>query len=493
MTEKKTSRHEDVANRIVSLIAEGAYKVGDRIPSLRELADSLRVSVNTVREAYAHLEERRYIEARSQSGYFVLNRPEVARLGEPHPATMDPDRVSLCRIYCAYQELGTAPEDACGLGIATLAQDMWPLERLQKATVDAVRLRGSEALHYQLGPGYGPLREQIAITGLSGGSRLSPDEIIVTSGCQEAIYLALSVITRPGDTVAVESPIYFNLLKLMEHLGLKVLEIPCSPVDGMHIETLRFALDQYDVKAVLTIANYHNPTGSLMPDGRKEELVSMLSRRGIPLIEDDIYGELCFSGERPRTCQSFDRDGTVLLCSSFSKTISPGLRIGWISPGRWRREIEELKTLINLGSSSIPQIATALLLQDGGFQRHVRRLRSSLREKMSALRAATLEHFPEGTVASDPAGGMVLWVALPDGKNTRELYKRALERDIVIAPGSMFSLQGRFSSMLRLNAGVWGPATAGRIAELGSLAADLPGSGSSAAGSAGAGTEGKAV
>lgn len=458
---------------MIGLIEGGAYKCGEKLPSLRDLAVSLKVSLNTVRDAYARLEEQRYIQAVPQSGYFVIPRRGMSEPIRPDPVAMDPEQVSLCRIYRAFQENGITEEDSGGLAIASFSSEMWPIERLQKCTVDAVRLHGKESFDYQMVPGFSPLREQIAIHGLSGGSRLSPDQILITSGCQEAIYLALASITSSGDTVAVESPIYFNLLKQMEALRLKVLEIPCSPEDGMHLETLVFALDHYAVKAVLTIANFHNPTGSLMRDAKKAELVELLSRRGIPLIEDDIYGDLNFGPERPRTCQSFDTDGTVLYCSSFSKTISPGLRIGWIAPGRWHAPVENLKNLINLGAASIPQVATALFLQDGGFSRHLRRTRQLLKDKMTAMRESVLTHFPSGTTVTDPAGGMVLWVSLPDEIRSRELYRLAMDRGIVIAPGPVFSLQNRFASQIRLNAGVWGPATDAKIGVLGELARDL--------------------
>jgi len=470
------TRYEDVASRIEDLIESGAYKCGEKIPSLRELSDSLGVGVNTVREAYARLEERRFIEASPQSGYYVIPRPATPARScpGPDPESMDPREVSLCRVYGAFMERGN-DADACGLAIATLSEDMWPVERFQKCAVDAVRLHGRECIEYMLAPGYAPLREQLAINGLSGGSRLSPDGIIVTSGCQESIYLALTALTSPGDTVAVESPMYFNFLNMLESLRLKVLEIPCSIGEGMHLETLRFALDRYPVAAVITIANFHNPTGSLMPDGKKEELVRLLSERGIPLVEDDIYGELSFGPDRPRTCRSFDDDGTVLYCSSVSKTISPGIRIGWIEPGRWHDRVETAKNLVNLGASSIPQIATALFFQEGAYTRHIRRVRSRLSEKMSALRASVLTLFPSGTTVSDPQGGMVLWVSLPGKVDAMDLYRLALSRGIVIAPGTLFSLQDRFTSNIRLNAGIWTTSTEGKIGVLGELVGELLG------------------
>jgi DNA-binding transcriptional MocR family regulator len=473
MEEKRVSRYEDLARRLVELIGSGVYKRGERLPSIRELAASFGVSVNTAREAYELLEKKRYVEAVPQSGYYVRDSEPVASCVVPDPAAMDPDQNSLCRIYSALQESGDVGEDSCGLAIATLSNDLWPTERLQKSFVDAVRLYPRESVSYQMAPGYGPLREQIAAYGLRSGARLLPDRIVITSGCQESVYLAMAALVSPGDTVAVESPMYFNFLSLLERFHLKILEIPCSPEEGMHLETLAFALDNYDVSAVFTIANFHNPTGSLMSDAKKAELVRMLSAREIPLIEDDVYGDLHFGDDRPRPCKAFDTDGTVLYCSSFSKTISPGLRVGWIEPGRWYSEIESLKMQINLGAASVPQVATTLFLKDGGFARHLRRLRGEVAFRARSLRASVLAHFPEGTTVSDPAGGMVLWVSLPDGVSSRELYRLALDRKIMIAPGHVFSLQNRFESQLRLNAGVWENSTDAKIEILGNLAKSL--------------------
>jgi DNA-binding transcriptional MocR family regulator len=478
MEDKRVILYEDLARRLIDLIGEGAYRKGDRLPSIRELSESFGVSVNTVREAYALLENKRYIEAVPQSGYYVSDRTHIPSPVEPDPAAMDPEQSSICRIFSAMQKSGDVDEDSCGLSIAYYSMKLCPTERLQKSVVDAVRLHPEESMHYQMAPGYGPLREQIAIHGLSSGTRMAPDRIVVTSGCQEAIYLALAAVVSAGDTVAVESPVYFNLLNMLEGFHANVLEIPCSSEEGMSLETLEFALGQYRVSAVITIANFHNPTGSLMSDEKKAALVRMLSARGIPLIEDDIYGDLSYGCEnrgmeRPRTCKSFDTDGTVMYCSSFSKTLSPGLRLGWIEPGRWYDKVVNLKTLMNLGASSIPQIAVTLFLQDGGFSRHLRRLRVQLGERMTSLRTSVLAHFPEGTRVTNPAGGLVLWVSLPDGVSARELYCQSLDRKIMICPGHVFSLQKRFESQIRLNAGVWEEGTDEKIRIVGKLAKDL--------------------
>jgi DNA-binding transcriptional MocR family regulator len=357
---------------------------------------------------------------------------------------------------------------------------LWPSERLQRCVTDAVRLHPLDAFDYQMVPGYAPLREQIAIHGLASETRMRPDRIIVTCGCQESIYLALEALTSPGDTVAVESPVYFSVLDILARFRLKVLEIPCTPPDGMHLETLAFALDHYTVSAVLTIANFHNPTGCLMPDGKKKELVRMLAARGVPLIEDDVYGDLSYGEdgglrgrERPRSCKSFDSAGNVLYCSSFSKTVSPGLRVGWIEAGKAHDRVEQAKSLINLGASSLAQVSASLFLKDGNFPRYLRQLRLRLAANMRDLRESVLRYFPEGTTVSDPSGGLVVWVEMPGNTSSMDLYRKALERNIMIAPGRVFSLCSRFENRFRLNAGVWEPVTDAVIRELAGIADSL--------------------
>lgn len=477
MESKRIARYEILADRLAELIASGAYRRGARLPSIRELARDFGVSVNTARDAYALLERRRYVEAFPQRGYFVADRETVAPVSVPDPTAMNPERFSICSIYGASQKTGDFEEDSSGLAIATLSRRLWPVERLQRHAVDAARIFPVDSFDYQMSPGYPLLREQIAIHGLASGTRLIPENLVVTSGCQEALYLALSAVASPGAAVAIESPVYFNLIDMLGSLGLRILEIPTSEESGMSLAALEFVLDEYRVAAVLTIANFNNPIGSCMSDEGKASLVRLCASRGIPLIEDDVYGDLNFETrgvERPRTCKSFDRDGGVLYCSSFSKTLSPGLRVGWIEAGRWRAQVEKRKTIVNIGASSIAEVTAALYLREGGFSRHLRRLRSALADNVSALRASILEHFPEGTTVTDPRGGMVLWIGLPDGVSSMELYRLALARKIMIAPGRVFSLRDRFESRFRLNAGVWEPGTGEKIRELGALARTLP-------------------
>jgi DNA-binding transcriptional MocR family regulator len=322
-------------------------------------------------------------------------------------------------------------------------------------------------------PGYERLRVQIARRALVAGISSGPDDIMVTSGCVEAVYLALRVTCRAGDTIAVESPFYFNFLQMIAELGLKALEIPSTPRDGISIEALRYAIEQNKISTCLIIANFGNPLGSLMPDERKRELVELLANHNIPLIEDDIYGDLTFGNERPTAAKSFDRSNLVIYCSSFSKTLAPGYRVGWAIGGLFQAEMERLKMMMNIASSSPPQLALAEFLANGGYDHHLRSIRKIHARNISQMADAVARYFPEGTRITHPSGGFILWVEMPAGADAIKLYHRALEHQISIVPGPLFSLSNKYGNHIRLSAAQWDDKIEQGIKTLGMLANEL--------------------
>lgn len=463
-----TTRYEQVAERVVRLISNGVLKPGDRVPSLRQLSKELNVSLNTVKEAYWRLEDRNYIVAVPQSGFYVKQRSALETPSDkPDPALLDPQEVSLCRIYGAFQEAGRCTPEV-SLAIATLDPEMWPREKMGRFMQETVRENQGEAYNYQMSPGYAPLRDQIARHSLACGLDLRPEEILITNGCHEAVFLALMAACRPGDTVVLESPIYFSLLDLLLQLGLRVIEIPACDVEGINLETLRYVLENHPVRAMFSISNFNNPLGFSMPGWKKKQLVRLLAEYQIPLVEDDIYGDLGFE-HRPTTCKTYDNKGNVLLCSSFSKTLAPGLRVGWIVPGRYYDQVIKLKTLLNIATASINQIAVAKFLREGGYERHLRTVRKQLQVHLSAMRAAILNWFPQGTRVTQPEGGVLLWVELPSQVDTSLVYKEALAQGIMIAPGRLFSISTNLSHCMRLNAGIWKPRVEQAIQTLGNI------------------------
>lgn len=466
--------YEELADRITAMIDRGALKVGDRLPSVRKLSRQEGVSAATVVQAYAHLENRGTIEARPQSGHYVSSRSETAveepRLMKASNTVCRPSvQEQIMKVYRSGSDRSFLP-----LGAAYLSPELLPMEKLGRAMSLVARTAGEVGVSYDAPPGNILFRRAVARRSLGWGAPLKADDIVATVGAMEALHLCLRATTKPGDTIALESPGYYGLLTLVESLGLRVVEIPVHPRNGMDLDALEDALRRHKIKAVLCVPNFNNPTGSLMPDENKRALVEMLARREIPLIEDDVYGDLYFGAARPRPAKAFDRDGLVLLCGSFSKTIAPGYRAGWAAPGRFRDRVELLKFAHTLANATLPQLAIAEFLANGGYDHHLRTVRRKLADGVAQTRDAIAEKFPEGTRVSRPQGGFVLWVELPGNVDARELQRRLFQKGISIAPGPIFSAKQRFTSCVRINAGnTWSSAIVRGLETVGSIAAEM--------------------
>ncbi|SFN28659.1 aminotransferase-like domain-containing protein [Marinobacter pelagius] len=458
--------YSQVADQLQALIQEGVYRQGDRLPGVRVLSRQFGVSISTVLQAHQTLEARGYLEARERSGYFVRlpvqDVPEPSMLkhrSRPVPVTAREMTLDLC----ADEQKRMVP-----LATAIPHPDYLPVRQIQQSTLWAAR-RGLETLDYAF-PGKESFRRQIAQRMAAIGVPVTPDDILATNGAQEAIILALRAVTQPGDIVAVESPSFPGILQALEVVGLRVIEIPTHPSEGLSLEGLELALEQWPLKACVVVTNHSNPMGARMSDERKKQLVSMLAAADVPLIEDDIYGDLYHTGERPRPAKAFDRADNVIYCSSFSKTISPGLRLGWMIPGRHMASARQHKYFVNLATSSIPQLAVAHFLEQGGYDRYLRSARQHYREATERMRSAVARSFPEGTAVSRPQGGFVLWVQLPEGVSGTEVYQRARAENINVAPGLMFSTTNKFDNCLRLNGGnPWTGTIEKAVARLGAL------------------------
>jgi DNA-binding transcriptional MocR family regulator len=469
--------YDHVAAEIADLIARGTYAPGDRIPSIRALSRKLRVSINTVMEAYAQLEARRLVEARPQSGYYVS-----CRLAEPEegPGTRGPRQ----KLAATEVALGTGPLEVMQtlaapglvpLGSSVPNSELLPVDKLGRMLASEARRFRNESISYSGAKGLRRLRTQIAKRSLDHGCPLSPDDLVVTSGCVEAVTLALQATCRPGDTVAIGSPVFYTFLNSIQWLGLKLLEIPSTPREGMSVDVLAYALRHNPVHACLLISNFNNPLGSVMPDERKEELVRLLRRREIPLIEDDVYGDLGFGPRRPTSARAYDDAGLVLYCSSFSKTLAPGYRVGWIAPGRYRQKVERLKALFNLATASPTQLAVAEFLTSGGYDRHLRAMRRTYAAQVAEVRAAIAGAFPSGTTVTRPQGGYVVWVELPPKVDALALYEAAVRKGISVAPGTLFTTSDRFRSCIRVSAASWSERIREALRTVGEIACGMAG------------------
>lgn len=398
--------------------------------------------------------------------------PSIARRApSPSRVSLAGDVDDLVRVLIHARGRGLVP-----LGTAHVAPELLPTRKLNAILAAIAREGAGPCATYDELRGLPQLRRQLARRAVTWGTFLEEDDFVTAVGATEALYLSLRAVTKPGDVIAVESPSYFGLLRLIEGHGLRAVEIPTDPRTGLDLDALDDAIRSGPVRAVLAAPNFTNPLGARMPDENKERLVKMLARREIPLIEDDVYGDLAYDGTRPRPAKAFDKEGWVLLCGSVSKTLAPGYRVGWVAPGRFQDAVERQKFAHTVSSPSPTQMAVAEFLAEGGYDRHVRKLRRTLADQTARYREAIAAAFPEGTRVSCPQGGFVLWVEMKDDVKAVELQLRALDRGIAIAPGPIFSARNRFASCVRISTGhPFSEAIERAIRELGRIAHEIKG------------------
>lgn len=430
------------------------FRPGERLPSVRQTCAARRLSPSTVFQAYYLLEARGLIESRARSGYFVSRQPP--RL-PPEPETAsrpDGDSRQVDVSELVFEVLQSAMQrDVMPFGSAFPSPLLFPLDKLGRAAASAAQELDPWSTVDDLTPGLGELRRQISQRYLIDGIDVPAEEIVITNGALEALNLAIGVVTRPGDAVLVESPCFYAALQSLERNGLRAVEVPTHPRDGIDLDALAQAIARHAPRAAWLMPTFHNPLGATMPDERKRALVALLATHGIPLVEDDVYAELHFAAKRPPPAKAYDRDGLVLHCSSFSKCLAPGYRIGWVAAGRFREAIARDKLTTTLNTNVPAQRAISRYLQRGGYDRHLRRLRATLARQQEETIAAVARSFPAGTRVTRAAGGYFAWIELPEGSDALALQRRAVREGISIAPGPIFSASRGFGRCLRLNYG----------------------------------------
>lgn len=462
-----------LAQELRTAIESGALARGERLQSVRAMAKLHGLAPSTVVQALRWLEDGRWIEARERSGFFVCTQRQPT-LAEPVLAEASPRAQAVATGALARQvtEMSLRP-DIVSFGLAAPEAALFDEERIRKALGRAVLRHRATLCSYKLGAGDALLRKAIARHALTLGCTLAPDQLLITNSCTQAMTLSLRAITKPGDTVAVESPCSLGFLEALDLLGLKVVEIPIHPRHGISLDALQLALDTQPIKALLVVPTLSNPMGACMPQTERQRLARMAAAHGLPVIEDVIYNGLAEQDEKRRAVRAFDPSGHVILCGSFSKTVAPGLRLGWVDPGRWRAPILHEAQISGATQVTVVERALADLLNQPGTQAGLRRLRSRMAERIDEARGLIARHFPAGTKVTDPPGGFILWVELPAGSDALLLYQRALAEGICIAPGAAFSASGRFGHCLRLGLGQWSDAHRQALQRLGELAQGL--------------------
>lgn len=460
----------ELARSIERLVEQGTLRAGHRLPSVRRMSLQRDVSISTVLQAYTLLENRGWIEARPQSGYYV--RPQLPTAPEPRMAKpmAKPSYVGVKDLTATVMSLALDPSFV-PLGSACPDPSLFPTKKLARMLAAVGRNDPNLLGRYAMNWAFEPLAREIARRYLQAGCPLSHEELVVTVGCSEALNLSLRAITQPGQTVAVETPAYFGFLETIQSLNLRVLEIPTDPRTGLCLEATRAALAQNDVKALLLMPSFQNPLGSCMTDAKKESLYQLLCEFDVPAIEDDIYGDLHFGERRPKPLKAWDTEGRVLLCSSFGKTLAPSLRVGWCAPGRYLERLRRLKFTNTLGTPVVLQKTVSDFLRNGGYDHHLRSIRRAYHQQLHLFSQAILRFFPAGTRLSRPEGGFILWVEFPAGVDTLALHEAALKHRINTAPGPLFSAKDRYRGCLRISCGVpWTDTIENAIKTIGELA-----------------------
>jgi DNA-binding transcriptional MocR family regulator len=357
------------------------------------------------------------------------------------------------------------------LGSTVTDSELLPVKYFSRILKNISHLELKSMISYSPSEGYPELRRQIALRTVGVLKGIAPEDIIITNGCMEAVALAMLAVARPGDIIAIETPTNFGFLQLLQELGLLVMEVPTDPRYGVNLNELEKIFRRNTIKACLLVPNFHNPLGALMPDDHKKRLVQLISEYEIPLVEDDISAELNFEGQHPLPLKAFDKQGLIVTCSSFSKTLAPGLRIGWvIPPKRFKEKIQNLKAATTVSTSTLDQYLIAQYLAGGAYERHLRRLRNALKKQVVRTALAIQKHFPPETRLAIPNGGTLLWVQLPLSVDGLKVYRKALDHRIAIIPGTVCSNYGQFKNFIQISCGAPyttkvenGIATLGRI------------------------------
>lgn len=451
----KKFRYIALADMIADGIRSGTYRAGEKLPSIRQLHVKTRLSISTVSQALLELEKRGLVYSRPKSGYFVQPlRAAILPSPQTSQPAIKPGKVTINNLAFAILEAMGNP-DILQLGGSVMAPELMPTRELARGikSCSLDRLAGLMAV-YENPMGHAGLRRQVAQRYTTIIKGVQPEEILITNGCFEAVAMSLQAVAGKGDTIIVESPTFPWYLQLIEDLNMLALEIQTDPQKGIDLQALEKALACNDVKACIFNSNFQNPLGFLPSDEKKYALVNLLNEKKIPIIEDDIYGELYFGSVRPTTLKSFDRRGMVLYCSSFSKTLSPGLRVGWCMPGIYLEKVKRLKLYVSIASPTLTQEVLSRYLHQGNFDRHLRRLRTTLQRQMADMTLAVARYFPEGTRISAPQGGLTIWVQLKEEIDSLELFRRALKANIAVLPGVICANTDAYRHCIRISCGL---------------------------------------
>ncbi|GEC72875.1 DNA-binding transcriptional regulator, MocR family, contains an aminotransferase domain [Flavobacterium flevense] len=457
-----------IAGIIEDQIHIGSLKTAEKLPSIRTVQKIYGVSINTVKQAFLELESKSLIQSKPKSGYYVsktfhtkLALPSISKLHLSDKEKTPEDLIS--KVFNTLTD-----KDFTQFSLGVTDKSMLPIAKLNKGVVKMLRHLEDSGTGYEPAQGNLNLRRNVAKWSFTWDGNLTPEDIVTTSGALNSLFYCLITVTNPGDTIAIESPVYFGILQMIKSLGLHIIELPTHPTTGIAIDDLKKVLPK--ISACCFVTNFNNPLGSCMPDENKKELVALLTQHNIPLIEDDLYGDLFFGASRPKPCKAFDEEGIVMWCGSVSKTLAPGYRVGWVAPGKFKDKMIRKKLLHTISNPPLFQEVIADFMEHGRYEHHLRSLRNTLYNNYLQFQLCIEKHFPENTKISKPQGGFVLWLELDPTIDTAVLFDIAIQQKIGFAPGRMFTQHDQYNNCMRLNFGIkWEEKVEKSLIKLGTL------------------------
>lgn len=460
---KKSSYiYSDIANKLSQAIHDGIFNEGQRMPSLRQICDRYGISMATAQRAYSVLENDNYIVTQPRSGFFVranfvrdnlVRNNKAKQVQQPVVKKMveEPYGSQFCseskRLTQALQQRGLYHFG----NLASPCPSLIPAKNLARHYGKVARANPSIVSQYSGFVGGYDMRVAVAKKMMDVDCNVNPDDIIMTNGCQAALVLALSAVANKGDVIAIESPTYMGITHLLDALELQSIELPAHPERGIELNDLETLLRNNKIRAFVSIPTCQNPTGSIMSTENKRQMVGMLANANIPLIEDDAMGDLVYKKPRPFAAKSFDTSGNVLYCSSFSKILGPGHRMGWLVPGRFLDHAQFINSVTSLAPAIITERALASFLQTDNYVRTVYNATAEYQRRMKFLRKWVVEYFPGGTRMTDPKGGFLLWIELPGNIDAIQLTRLAMKQKIAVGLGVLYSRRQFFTNHIRLS------------------------------------------
>jgi DNA-binding transcriptional MocR family regulator len=451
--------YNQIAIQVREMIIRGALKVGDRLPANRELAKSLGVNRSTVTTAYEELTADGLITSRIGSGTFVSAVPhsrameaeEVRRQPSPMPWSAllaDQRRDEWLSGMIRTSALG---KSLVSLDYALPAPELFPVDDFRRAVDRVLRREARGFLQLGTSDGYPPLLQYLVTHMKRAGVTLEPGEILITNGCQQSLDLIRQILVRPGEEVVLENPTYPGAISVFCSHQSKYISVPVGPC-GLDLEILEDVLRQRRPKLIYTIPSFHNPTGITMDLTSRRRLIELAAFYRVPIIEDDIFGELRYDGVSLPPLKSLDEYGLVIYINSFSKVGFPGLRVGWVvAPPIVIEHLHAVKQRTDLHASLLSQAVISDFVRQGLLAKHIRRCRKEYAQRRDAMLFALSRHFPSEAVWNQPEGGMSIWVRLPEALNARQVLMQAIEQGVSFSPGEFFYSCTPRLNMLRLS------------------------------------------